>query len=193
MDEVQISIPTLNRLQSEPPAYLSAQVPASLLTSREQAQIRSAAAIRPPLGRPPPKGGETAGSTEAIPTSEGPTVLLTCIRPGRRLGKYARAGPVSLVEIGNGAVVIGGSLLYGRGTRISIVPSSGEGDEQAGCLPHSVGRGRLNGSIQGKMSKSKVPISRSSLVRQVRFSTCAYHMHKSPRYCRQMHPESDGS
>lgn len=95
MDEVQISIPTLVRcdwnLQGEPPGPLSAQVPDSLLTSRGQAQIRSAAAIRSP------KGGEMAGSTEAIPTSEGPAVLLTCIRPGRRFGKYARAGPVLLL------------------------------------------------------------------------------------------------
>lgn len=28
---------------------------------------------------------------------------------------------------------------------MSIVPSSGEGNEQAGCLPHSVRRRRLNG------------------------------------------------
>lgn len=78
--------------------------------------------------------------------------------------------------------MIGGSLLYGRGIRTSIVPSSGEGNEQAGCLPHSVRRRKLNGSIQGTSSKSEVPMSRSSLcIRQVRFSTCACDMHTGPK------------
>lgn len=94
MNEVQISVPTLNRadwnLQGEPQAYLSVQAPDSLLTSRGQPQIRSAAAIRLT------KGGEMEVSAEAIPTSGEPTVMLNCIRPRRRLGKYARAGPVFL-------------------------------------------------------------------------------------------------
>lgn len=94
MNEVQISVPTLNRsdwnLQGEPQGYLSVQAPDSLLASRGQPQIRSAAAIRLT------KGGEMEGSAEAIPTSGEPTVMLTCIRPGRRFGKHARAGPVFL-------------------------------------------------------------------------------------------------
>lgn len=91
--------------------------------------------------------------------------------------------------------MIGGSLLYGRGIRTSIVPSSGEGNEQAGCLPHSVGRRRLHGREHSRnkfeIGGANVPqliVSSASPVQQL----CMRYAYGSQMY-RQMHPESDGS
>lgn len=149
--------------------------PTRLLTSRGQAQIRSAAAIRST------KGGEMTGSIEAIPDFRGDLRCCSLASGLDVVSASMRLRVPSCYRIGNGAVVIGGSLLYGRGTRTSIVPNSGGGIGQAGCLPHSDRCGRLDGSIQGTKSRSKVQMSRSSLVRQVRFSTCACDMHSDPK------------